>query len=74
MRDRDPQQQFASLEASELFCPRCRRATPARKHLLLVLPDGNRYEYRCSQCATPVGDASDNDAREFARSSPGRLR
>jgi hypothetical protein len=74
MRQQQPQDQFSSLEAAELFCPRCGRATPARKHLLLVLPDGNRYEYRCSRCATPVGDASDNDAGEFARSTPGRLR
>jgi hypothetical protein len=66
-------QHFASLEAAELFCPRCRRATPARKHLLLVLPTGNRYEYRCAQCATPVGEASDNDAGEFARLSRGSL-
>lgn len=74
MTHRDPRQQFASLEASELFCPRCRRASPVRKHLLLVLPDGNRYEYRCSQCGASVGDASDNDSQEFARSTPGRFR
>ena len=37
---------FGSLEASELFCPRCRKAQPVRQHLLLVLPTGNNYEYR----------------------------
>jgi hypothetical protein len=68
-----PPQQFASLEAAELFCPRCRRSMPVRKHLLLVLPGGNRYEYRCARCATPVGEASDNDSQEFSRLSRGRL-
>ena len=73
MTSNAPPPQFASLEASELFCPRCRQATPARKHLLLMLPDGNRYEYRCARCATPVGEASDNETEEFSRLVRGPL-
>ena len=57
--------QFDQFEVSELFCPRCRAARPVRRHLLLVLPTGNRYEYRCSVCGTPVGSKDDNDATEF---------
>lgn len=57
---------YRSLEASELFCPRCKTAQPVRKHLLLVLPSGNRYEYRCAVCATSVGDQADDDPSEFA--------
>jgi len=30
-----------------------------------VLPTGNKYEYRCSACGTPVGSKDDNDASEF---------
>ena len=44
---------YGSLEASLLFCPRCREAKPVRKRLLLVLPDGEKHEYVCRQCGTP---------------------
>jgi len=37
-----------------------------RRHLLLVLPTGNKYEYRCETCGTPVGSKDDNDPSEFA--------
>jgi hypothetical protein len=57
--------QFDQFEVSELFCPSCRAARPVRQHLLLVLPTGNKYEYRCSVCGTPVGSKDDNDASEF---------
>jgi hypothetical protein len=36
-----------------------------RRHLLLVLPTGNKYEYRCSACGTAVGAKDDNDSSEF---------
>jgi endogenous inhibitor of DNA gyrase (YacG/DUF329 family) len=58
--------QYESMEVSELFCPRCRKSQPVRRHLLLVLPTGNQYEFRCAVCATPVGSESDNDSREFS--------
>jgi len=58
-------QQYDSLEASELFCPRCKRSQAVRRHLLLVLPNGNRYEYRCTACGTSVGGKKDNDPTEF---------
>lgn len=58
--------QYDSFDATELLCPTCKVARPARRHLLLVQPTGNRYEYRCSVCGTPVGGKSDDDATEFA--------
>lgn len=66
------QRQFDALEASELFCPTCRKAQPVRQHLLLVLPTGNKYEYRCSVCGTPVGAKDDTDASEFNTILSGR--
>lgn len=60
-----PVEQYDSLEVSELFCPSCRVARPVRRHLLLVLPTGNRYEYRCAACGTSVGEKRDDDRREF---------
>jgi len=57
--------QYESFEASELFCPRCRQSRPVRKHLLLVLPTGNKYDYRCAVCATSVGSKMDTDSKDF---------
>ncbi|HVS13485.1 MAG TPA: cytoplasmic protein [Thermoanaerobaculia bacterium] len=56
---------YDQLEVSELFCPRCRAARAVRQHLLLVLPDGNRYEYRCGVCGASVGEKADDDRSEF---------
>jgi hypothetical protein len=51
----DQEKQFDELEASSLFCPKCKAAVPVRKRLLLVLPEGERYEYLCAYCSTSVG-------------------
>ena len=68
-----PQDSFEEFEATSLFCPRCRRATRARKHLLLVLPTGNKYDYRCAECATQVGGKTDNDTSAFRSTIPSRV-
>jgi len=46
---------YKDFDATELFCPRCRRAVPVRKRLLLVLPEGDKYEYLCAFCSSTVG-------------------
>ena len=51
----DPNRQFDELEASSLFCPKCKTAVPVRKRLLLIVPEGERYEYLCAYCSTSVG-------------------
>jgi len=61
---------FRQFEATSLFCPRCRRATPTRQKLLLVLPSGNKYDYVCAECGTAVGAKIDDDASEFYRTAP----
>jgi hypothetical protein len=50
---------FKELDAVELYCPRCKRAVPLRKRLLLVLPEGDKYEYRCAFCFETVGTKTD---------------
>lgn len=62
MTKRDSYQEF---EAYSLYCPKCKRAMPVRKRLLLVLPDGNKYEYLCSACATSLGMKKDDNAADF---------
>jgi hypothetical protein len=52
---------FEQLEASLLFCPKCREAVPVRKRLLLVLPQGDKYEYVCPRCASVCGDKIESD-------------
>jgi len=47
--------QFKEFEASMLFCPKCKEAVPVRKKLLLVLPQGDKYDYLCTKCGTPIG-------------------
>jgi hypothetical protein len=47
---------YKDFDATELFCPQCRRAVPVRKRLLLILPEGEKYDYNCVYCGTSVGD------------------
>ena len=56
---------YREFEAESLFCPRCRRAGPVRRKLLLVLPTGNKYDYVCQACGTSVGGKVDNDPTVF---------
>ena len=59
-----PQEQFQSFRASALYCPQCRQATPVRERLLLVLPDGNLFEYRCVHCGTSTGSKTEKEQKE----------
>lgn len=52
---------FDQLEASLLLCPLCRVAVPVRKRLLLILPDGNKFEYVCTRCGSTCGDKIEPD-------------
>jgi hypothetical protein len=62
---KDQQAAFAQFEASALFCPRCRQAVPLRKRLLLVLPDGDKYEYLCAYCSHSLGTKMEYEDREI---------
>jgi len=55
MNGNEENSSFEELEATTLFCPQCRRAVPVIKHLMLVLPDGEKYSYHCRLCGTQVG-------------------
>jgi len=51
----DHTRMFKEFNATELYCPKCKQAVPVRKRLLLVLPEGDKYEYLCSFCSESVG-------------------
>jgi hypothetical protein len=55
---------YDQLEAMELYCPQCGQAVPVRKSLLLILPEGEKYEYCCQYCGGKVGDKIDR-SKEF---------
>ena len=46
---------FEHLSASLLYCNGCGRAMPVRERLLLVLPDGDLYDYSCQRCGSSLG-------------------
>jgi hypothetical protein len=52
---------YKDFDATELYCPACKQAVPVRKRLLLVLPEGEKYEYLCAYCAGSVGTKIDRD-------------
>jgi DNA-directed RNA polymerase subunit RPC12/RpoP len=62
-----PRQQssFDEFDATELYCAQCGRAVPVRKSLLLVLPEGDKYEYRCAVCGSTVGDKIDKSGQFY---------
>lgn len=56
---------FEQFEATSLYCSRCKTAVPVRKRLLLVLPEGDEYEYLCAYCSTSVGTKIDKNAPQI---------
>lgn len=61
---------YGSFQASLLFCPQCRQATPTRQRLLLVLPSGNLYEYLCAQCGTSTGSKTEKSSQDISLIRP----
>ena len=62
---RSPQSsRFKDLDATELYCAQCKMAVPVRKRLLLVLPEGDKYEYFCPYCAETVGIKVDRNQQQ----------
>lgn len=45
---------FREFRAAELYCPTCRRAQAVRERLLLVLPNSELHEYRCTVCGASL--------------------
>jgi DNA-directed RNA polymerase subunit RPC12/RpoP len=56
---------YEQFEATSLYCPRCKAAVPVRKKLLLVLPEGDEYEYLCAYCSSSVGTKIDKNAPQI---------
>ena len=50
---------FGQFNAALLYCNKCGRAMPVRQRLLLVLPDGELYDYTCQACNSSVGSKTE---------------
>jgi hypothetical protein len=50
---------FQEFEATELFCSKCQKLVPVRKKMLLVLAEGDQYDYSCTVCGERVGGKMD---------------
>ncbi|MFH1538035.1 MAG: hypothetical protein ABIH66_03690 [bacterium] len=64
-RCNEPPDSFKEFTASQLYCPTCRRATPVRDRLLLVLPDGEVKEFVCTICGASVGKRRERGNRQI---------
>jgi len=62
---RRPKSSFEEFEATSLYCAKCKAAVPVRKKLLLVLPEGEEYEYLCVYCSSSVGTKIDKNAPQI---------
>ena len=47
---------YKDFDATELYCPRCQKAVAVRKRLLLILQEGEKYDYTCVHCGMSIGD------------------
>jgi hypothetical protein len=54
---------YRDFDATELYCPQCKRAVAVRKRLLLVLPEGDKYEYLCRFCSATIGTKMDRQTK-----------
>ncbi len=50
---------YGEFNATLLYCSKCGRAMPVRQRLLLVLPDGELYDYTCQGCSSSVGSKTE---------------
>jgi hypothetical protein len=64
---------FDQFNATLLYCNKCRKAMPVRQRLLLVLPDGDLYDYTCQGCNSSVGSKKDITAPPPTRRNLGGL-
>jgi len=63
-RNNRQEESYQDFDATELYCPQCKRAVPVRKRLLLILAGGEKYDYTCIYCGTSVGEKTSKNPNE----------
>ena len=66
------EQSFDQFKASLLYCKKCRKAMPVRERLLLILPDGELYDYTCEGCNSSVGSKTERAGPQARAVNPKR--
>lgn len=66
MKKKNSLASFEEFDASQLYCPKCKQAVPVRKRLLLVLSEGDKYEYLCAFCSETVGTKLDRKIKPIS--------
>lgn len=61
---------YGEFNASLLYCNKCGRAMPVRQRLLLILPDGELYDYTCQACNSSVGSKTEKAGAAASVVSP----
>ncbi len=61
--DIENHRQYEDFNATALYCSKCKQAMPVRDRLLLILPDGELYEYICQRCGSSVGTKKTTKSR-----------
>lgn len=56
---------YGQFNASLLYCNKCGQAMPVRQRLLLVLPDGEMYDYTCQRCNNSVGSKTEKAGNDL---------
>ncbi len=69
----EEERQFESFNATALYCSRCKQAMPVRDRLLLILPDGELFEYICQGCGASVGTKKVTKANREVHFLEGRI-
>ncbi|MBI2358480.1 MAG: cytoplasmic protein [Deltaproteobacteria bacterium] len=64
---------FDEFNASLLYCRKCGRAMPVRARLLLILPDGELYDYLCQGCGSSLGTKTESAPVQLSLIKPGSL-
>ena len=57
---------YKDFDATQLYCSSCKQAVAVRKRLLLILPEGEKYEYLCVHCGGSVGTKIDRDSKPLS--------
>lgn len=56
---------YEAFRASLLYCNTCARAMPVRERLLLVLANGELYDYLCRGCGNSLGTKTEKTHKEI---------
>lgn len=64
------EQSFDQFNAALLYCNKCGRAMPVRQRLLLVLPEGELYDYTCQKCNSSVGSKTEKAGNPTGTPNP----